>query len=261
MSRLRNSMKRLLCEIKKYRNTDRVVSRFFPAFLFSYWVSPYLALIAVKTKTIPNIVTLCMIPVSILGSILFSLECIPCKIIGTVLIHIWFSIDIADGLVARYTNNFSKYGEELDFMAHHICHIFFIVSFAINIFNNRYELLGHFFSYEIECFLLLSTMIWVEYSFRNECSIDALMKTRNGENREKKNVKTIKPNFFRRTVRSVINCFNCIDNYVLMGSLVVYCDLLFHTEMLLLITIALVLLTLLYNVKFCISKIKIMIKG
>ena len=105
-------MSKLANEIKLFRTPNRIVDRFFPAMLFAYWISPYLSAFCVKKKIIPNVITLLMIPAALIASVCFSLNYLPCKIIGALFFHIWFAIDMSDGQVARYTKTFSKYGEE-----------------------------------------------------------------------------------------------------------------------------------------------------
>lgn len=70
----------------------------------------------------PNQVTLLMILFGLVGSVLFALPNGVCKIIGYLFWILWFTMDLSDGQVARYTKTFSKYGTEMDYMAHLIDH-------------------------------------------------------------------------------------------------------------------------------------------
>lgn len=70
----------------------------------------------------PNQITLLMILFGIVGSILFALPDLYCKIAGYLCWFLWFTMDLCDGQVARYTKTFSKYGTEMDYMAHLIDH-------------------------------------------------------------------------------------------------------------------------------------------
>ena len=88
---------------------------------------------------------------------------------------------MSDGQVARYTKTFSKYGEELDYVAHHICHGLFIASFAVNLYFLQYNLDFIKLDYLIVVLLLCCAMFFCEYAFRNECSIGALIRYKNNE--------------------------------------------------------------------------------
>lgn len=76
----------------------------------------------IKHGFIPNQITLLMIIFGIVGSIFFAIPNIWCKIVGYLCWLMWFAMDCSDGQVARYTKNFSKYGTEMDYMAHLIDH-------------------------------------------------------------------------------------------------------------------------------------------
>lgn len=70
----------------------------------------------------PNQITLLMIIFGIIGSILFALPYALTKVLGYLFWILWFTMDLSDGQVARFTKNFSKYGTEMDYMAHLIDH-------------------------------------------------------------------------------------------------------------------------------------------
>lgn len=94
----------------------------------------------IKHNIIPNQITLLMILFGIVGSILFTIPDIWCKIGGYLCWLLWFAMDCSDGQVARYTKNFSKYGTEMDYMAHLIDHSFmnfsiWITFLQIGVFN------------------------------------------------------------------------------------------------------------------------------
>lgn len=76
----------------------------------------------IKHGVVPNQITLLMIIFGIIGSICFALPYVWSKIVGYMLWILWFTMDLSDGQVARYTKNFSKYGTEMDYMAHLIDH-------------------------------------------------------------------------------------------------------------------------------------------
>ena len=76
----------------------------------------------IKHNIVPNQITMFMISFGIIGSILFALPNVWCKLVGYACWLMWFAMDCSDGQVARYTKNFSQYGTEMDFMAHLIDH-------------------------------------------------------------------------------------------------------------------------------------------
>lgn len=96
-------------------------------------ISPLVTRLCLKLKLIPNVITLCMIGSGVLGAIFFALPFLWAKILGTVLIHLWFIFDCSDGEVARITKHFSKFGKEIDYTAHIINHPLFLFSFLVTL--------------------------------------------------------------------------------------------------------------------------------
>lgn len=78
----------------------------------------------IRHGVLPNQITLLMILFGMGGSILFLIPNIGCKIAGYAFWVLWFTMDLCDGQVARFTKKFSKYGTEMDYMAHLIDHLF-----------------------------------------------------------------------------------------------------------------------------------------
>lgn len=85
-------------------------------------LSPYCSALFIKRGYSPNKVTVLMILFGIIGSVLFALPYGWSKIVGYIFWYLWFTMDLSDGEVARYTHKFSKYGVEMDYMAHLIDH-------------------------------------------------------------------------------------------------------------------------------------------
>lgn len=112
-------------------------------------VSPLLTKIFIRKNIIPNDVTLLMILSGLIGGSLFFANTIYIKILGIVFIHLWYILDCSDGEVARITKKFSKFGKELDYMAHTVNHPLFCLAYAItlcsNSFLNEYSILIFFF--------------------------------------------------------------------------------------------------------------------
>ena len=88
-------------------------------------ISPIFSKIFIKHRIIPNMVTIYMIIFGIIGAILLAIPNNMTKIISIVFFYLWYTMDCCDGEVARYTKNFSKYGKEMDFMAHLTDHVAF----------------------------------------------------------------------------------------------------------------------------------------
>lgn len=86
------------------------------------WISPYFSRYFIAWNLRPNTVTMFMITFGVVGSIIFCFPPLPCKIIGCLCFWMWYIMDCSDGEVARSTKQFSKYGVEMDFMAHLISH-------------------------------------------------------------------------------------------------------------------------------------------
>jgi phosphatidylglycerophosphate synthase len=96
-------------------------------------VSPLLTPLFVRCKMTPNGVTVVMIVSGALGALLFAIPWMPSRISGAVLIQLWMILDCCDGEVARITRVFSKFGTEMDFLAHAVNHPLFNLSFACSL--------------------------------------------------------------------------------------------------------------------------------
>lgn len=92
-------------------------------------ISPFLTKLSLALGLIPNVVTVCMIASGIAGAALFALPFLWAKILGAVMIHLWYILDCSDGEVARITKRFSKFGTEIDYTAHAVNHPLFLLSF------------------------------------------------------------------------------------------------------------------------------------
>lgn len=104
-------------------------------------LSPYLTSIFIKQKVTPNTVTLLMIILSIIGTILLVIPSLVLMLLSIICLWGWFVLDCSDGEVARITQNFSKYGREMDYMAHLICHPLLNLSIFIFYYQRGYDLL------------------------------------------------------------------------------------------------------------------------
>jgi phosphatidylglycerophosphate synthase len=103
-------------------------------------ISPFLTRVFVVAGVAPNAVTILMILFGIAGACVFAIPPVWCKVCGLVLIHFWYVLDCSDGEVARITKRFSKFGAELDFTAHVVCHPLFNLAFALSLVSlGRYS--------------------------------------------------------------------------------------------------------------------------
>lgn len=118
--------------------------------IFTYWF--------IKLKIKPNAITLLMISCGVIGAILFSFPNIYSKIGGFIFFHLWFIFDCSDGEVARITKNFSKYGKEMDFIAHLINHPLMNLSLFITYvqLNSNYSV---YIAVIFLCFISMELMI------------------------------------------------------------------------------------------------------
>jgi len=102
--------------------------------------SPFLTLVCLRFRIIPNIITVFMMISGVLGAVCFALPWMPLKVCGLLLIHIWYILDCSDGEVARITQRFSKFGKEIDFTAHVLNHPLFNVAFVLSLLQlHRYD--------------------------------------------------------------------------------------------------------------------------
>lgn len=102
------------------------------AWLFSARISPFFTAIFVKYRVRPNSITVLMILSGLLGAALFSVDNVFVKMAGYIFIQLWFIMDCSDGEVARITKDYSRYGTEMDFLAHILTHPAFQISFLIS---------------------------------------------------------------------------------------------------------------------------------
>jgi phosphatidylserine synthase len=100
---------------------------------YAYLFSPLATRLFIRFGISPNTVTVAMILCGLLGAAMFALPLLPWKCCGIAFIHLWFVLDCSDGEVARITRHFSRFGKQLDSIAHIICHPAFGISFAISL--------------------------------------------------------------------------------------------------------------------------------
>lgn len=104
-------------------------------------ISPFFTSIFVRHNIVPNKITLLMILLGIIGTVLLLLPFIALKCIGILFLLFWYVMDCCDGEVARITQKFSKYGIEMDYVAHLICHPLFVIAVWCNFYQlDKYNL-------------------------------------------------------------------------------------------------------------------------
>lgn len=95
-----------------------------------YYVVYPLSVWFAKKGVKPNNITLLMLPSAIIAASLFFCGNIITTCVGALVIQLFQIFDYSDGKVARATNQKSKYGKELDFLMHVVCHPIVFLSFS-----------------------------------------------------------------------------------------------------------------------------------
>lgn len=232
----------------KQKNKPRLIDMFLCSYLISQRISPYLSSMYIKKNIVPNKITIHMILSGIIGAILFSIPNTFVKIIGAIFIQLWFVLDCSDGEVARYTKTFSKFGKELDYMAHLINHPLFGLSIFISLYQlNRYNV-----------FILISLVVLsnlIDYGIRNITTLNVMdefkLENKNENNADDKpvwNIKTI--------VLFITSIFTLYPNFALFGVLIYFVDLYVGSNILYFYLIMNVIVTGLFLIKYYIKKTK-----
>ena len=171
-------------------------------------LSPYLSAVFIKKEIRPNTVTLMMMGWGILGSILFAIPNVWCKIVGYICFYLWFTMDLCDGEVARVTKRFSKYGKEMDYMTHLICHPLMNIAMWITYLQaDKYDVTM------LACIFI--TIISVELVMRNLISFDSYL-----GNLNQSNMQQLLPNYCRYLINQSI----LYPNFILIFTLFVLGD-------------------------------------
>jgi phosphatidylglycerophosphate synthase len=98
-------------------------------------ISPFFTRYFVAAAVSPNAVTVLMMIFGVVGGLLFAIPNTLSRVCGLVLIHLWYVMDCSDGEVARISKRFSKFGTELDYTAHIVCHPIFCSAFAYSLIS------------------------------------------------------------------------------------------------------------------------------
>ncbi|CAK7025268.1 CDP-alcohol phosphatidyltransferase family protein [Fusobacterium varium] len=203
--------------IIKLKQTNKItIKSGLISFLISKRISPYFSAFYIKKKVAPNTITIHMIISGIIGAIFFSFSNIYFKIVGAIFMQLWLILDYSDGEVARETNNFSKYGKELDYTAHIINHPLFSISLLLSMIEirkyNNILLITIFF---------LTTCL--DLYFRNICAF-YFIETLKEKQSENKNLKKYKKNYskIKEKIKRIIEIFTFYPNFILFSTLLYF---------------------------------------
>jgi phosphatidylglycerophosphate synthase len=184
----------------------------FVGHFISSQISPLFTSLFIKQQIKPNTITLFMIASGIIGSVLFSLPYIYIKILGFVFFHIWFIMDCSDGEVARITKTFSKYGKEMDYIAHLISHPLMNLSLFITFiqFGNINSLL---------LALIFMSFISMELINRNFVLFNTYLFSKGSVPKPK-----------RSFIKYAVGQFAVYPNFILLFPIAIISDMLFNVS-------------------------------
>lgn len=209
-------------EIKQNRKKFRMSEDILSGWLISKHISPYLTSYFIKKKIIPNEITLKMIYSGIIGAILFSIPNLYLKILGACFIQLWFILDYSDGEVARETKKFSKFGKELDYMAHIINHPLFSFSLCVSLIQRtKYNL--------IYLIVICSLSTILDLLMRNLLAFKII---ENLKSEIKQNKKILKKNKIKEVIIIVFGIFSTYPNIPLIGVIIYFIDIFYKSDLL-----------------------------
>lgn len=183
----------------------------FVGFFISSRISPFFTQFFIRNKIIPNKITILMILSGLISSIFFLTNNVYCQIISLFFINLWFIFDCSDGEVARITKNFSKYGKELDFIAHLINHPLMILSFSYVSYLN---------SKNITLSLILIAICILDLIIRNTMTISLVI----NQNTKQTNSNRV------GLIKYIIANFYITPNFVIFFPLLYIVDVVFKTN-------------------------------
>lgn len=208
--------------IIKLKQTNKITikSDFLIGFLISKRISPYFSAFYIKKKVVPNTITIHMIISGIIGAIFFSFSNIYLKLIGVIFMQLWFILDCSDGEVARETNNFSKYGKELDYTAHIINHPLFSISLLISMLDAK----------KYNSTLIVTIFFLITYLDLYSRNIYAFYLIKNLKEKETK-IREKEVDFSKKIkekIKRIIEIFTIYPNFILFSTLLYF----FNTDIL-----------------------------
>lgn len=190
-------------------------------------LSPPFINIFLKMRLRPNSITLLMIIFGIVGCVCLSVPVLTIKWFGVICLFLWYMMDICDGAIARITKQFSKYGKEMDYMAHLITHPAFVISLWINFYELGYY---NMTIYSIGCIIMASC----ELLFRNFISFDNYLgNTIENKNRKRPQIGTS----FMGSIKYILSQLHLFPNIVVFFSIFVVIQFYFNINLLVLFVI------------------------
>lgn len=181
-------------------------------------ISPIFTRMLVAASVTPNSVTILMMVLGVLGAIAFAIPSLWGKILGLILIHLWYILDCSDGEDARITRQFSKFGAELDFTAHVVCHPLFNLAFAAALIG-----LGRYSPAEVLLICLL--IISGELMLRNYVAFQHIF-----ELKIQRSISSSEKPFWKRPIIVLLNAFSMYPNFALVFPIVYLIDMRFGTS-------------------------------
>lgn len=106
-------------------------------------LSPFLSKLFLQKNISPNTITLFMIIAGVMGNLFLMYPSWEIKSIGAFFLYLWFVLDCSDGEVARISKQFSKYGKEMDYMAHLTCHPLLMIAIWVTYYQMGVKMMNY----------------------------------------------------------------------------------------------------------------------
>lgn len=206
-------------DIRKITKIKPINQEVFFAYFFGRRLSPFIVNVFLDLKIKPNTITIYMIVTGIIGAILFAFNIIWFKFTGYIFILLWLTLDCADGEVARITKTFSKFGKELDYIAHIINHPIFNIAFFISLIQ--------LYKYNI-IFLSIVSIVLISSNLvsRNLISIYTIFELKE----KSKNTASNNRKLYRIIIIYLIGILTQYPNFVLIFPILYFIDALIGTS-------------------------------
>lgn len=206
-------------EIRKIEKIKPINQEVFFAYFFARRLSPFFVSMFLNLKIKPNTITIYMIVTGIIGAILFAFNNIWFKFAGYLFLLLWLIFDCADGEVARITKVFSKFGKELDYIAHIVNHPIFNIAFFISL-TQLYKYNTIFLSI-VSIALISSNLV-----SRNLISIYTIFELKE----KSKNIASNNRKLYRIIISYLIGVLTQYPNFVLIFPILYFIDVLIGTS-------------------------------
>lgn len=225
MNEAKNVTTREIVQDIKANKNSTLRNDFLSSYLISNRLSPYFSGYYITQNIVPNKITLHMIISGVIGGILFAMPNIYVKILGALVIHLWFVLDCSDGEVARYTKTFSRFGKEMDYIAHLIDHPFFGVALFLSL-----NQLGRYNPYYLAGTIILSNFL--DYLYRNVISLYDVIDLKETDKKTQSNTTVDEKWNLKSIVGFVVSIFIIYPNLILFGVIIYFIDLLAGSSLL-----------------------------